>query len=116
MLSNATYTAVRRPRRPPAGRRRSAHDSCARTLGFRGVTITDSLDGTAKARGVSSGDLAELAAKAGTDMLLITGTEATSAAVFRRLVKDVTDGSLDPATLLASYQRILALKSGLTPG
>jgi hypothetical protein len=49
-------------------------------------------------------------------MLLITGTEGTSAAVFRRLVKDVNGGSLDPAALLASYERILALKSVLAPG
>ena len=100
-----------------AGWSRAIGDTLLREdMGFAGVTITDSLDGTAKARGVSSGDLAELAAKAGTDMLLITGTEGTSAAVFRRLVKDVKDGSLDPATLLASYQRILALKSALAPG
>jgi beta-N-acetylhexosaminidase len=115
MLSNATYPAY--DAEAAAGWSRAIGDMLLREdMGFAGVTITDSLDGTAKARGVSSGDLAELAAKAGTDMLLITGTEATSAAVFRRLVKDVTDGSLDPATLLASYQRILALKSGLTPG
>ena len=49
-------------------------------------------------------------------MLLLTGTEGTSSAAFRRLVKDVTDGSLDRATLLASYQRIVAMKSALTPG
>ena len=115
MLSNATYPAY--DAKDAAGWSRAIGDTLLRqVMGFQGVTITDSLDGTAKARGVSSGDLAELAAKAGTDMLLITGTEGTSAAVFRRLVKDVKGGSLDPATLLASYERILALKSGLAPG
>jgi beta-N-acetylhexosaminidase len=115
MLSNATYPAF--DATDAAGWSSAIGDTLLRhDMGFEGVTITDSLDGTAKARGVASVDLAELAAKAGTDMLLLTGTEETSAGIFRRLVKDVKDGSLEPATLLASYQRILALKSGLAPG
>jgi beta-N-acetylhexosaminidase len=115
MLSNATYPAY--DATDAAGWSSAIGDGLLRReMGFQGVTITDSLDGTAKARGVSSGDLAELAAGAGTDLLLVTGTEVTSAAVFKRLVGDVTDGSLDRAPLLASYERILALKTILAPG
>ncbi len=115
MLSNATYPAL--DAADAAGWSSAIGDTLLRgEMGFQGVTITDSLDGIAKARGTSSGDLAELAAGAGTDMLLITGTEATSAAVYRRLVGDLKDGSLERATLVASYQRILALKQRLAAG
>jgi beta-N-acetylhexosaminidase len=115
MLSNATYPAF--DATAAAGWSGAIGDTLLRhDMGFRGVTITDSLDGTAKARGVSSGDLAELAAKAGTDLLLVTGTEGTSAAVFKRLVGDLGEGSLERATLAASYERILALKASLGPG
>jgi beta-N-acetylhexosaminidase len=124
MLSNATYPAF--DATAAAGWSGAIGDTLLRhDMGFRGVTITDSLDGTAKARGVSSGDLAELAAKAGTDLLLVTGTEGTSAAVFKRLVGELGDGSLERATLAASYERatlaasyerILALKASLGPG
>jgi beta-N-acetylhexosaminidase len=115
MLSNATYPAY--DARNAAGWSRAIGDTLLRReMGFVGVTITDSLDGTAKARGVPSSDLAELAAKAGTDLLLVTGTEGTSATVFKRLVGALEDGSLDRSTLAASYERILALKAGLAPG
>jgi len=115
MLSNATYPAYDATN--AAGWSSAIGDALLRReMGFDGVTITDSLDGTAKARGVSSGDLAELAAKAGTDLLLVTGTEGTSAAVFERLVGGLEDGSLDRSTLAASYERILALKASLAPG
>jgi beta-N-acetylhexosaminidase len=115
MLSNATYPAY--DGTDAAGWSSAIGDRLLRRdMGFRGVTITDSLDGTAKARGVSSGDLAELAARAGTDLLLVTGTEGTSSAVFKRLVGDLGDGSLERSTLTDSYERILALKAGLAPG
>ena len=82
-------------------------------LGFRGVTITDSLDGAALARGVPTRVLADRAARAGTDMILVTGSEATSRGVFRTLLASATAGSIPEATLRASYDRIAALKAGL---
>ena len=44
-------------------------------------------------------------------MLLITGSEKTSAAVFADLVAKATSGAIALAPLQASYSRILALKS-----
>ena len=48
------------------------------TLGFTGISITDSLTGTAAARGLSAAALAIRAAQAGTDMILVSGTESTT--------------------------------------
>ena len=77
------------------------------------MTITDSLNGTAAARGLSSRSLALCAARAGTDMLLLTGSEASTRAVYESLVDAATTGSLSRTVLRASYTRILALKAGL---
>jgi beta-N-acetylhexosaminidase len=110
MLSNATYTAYDPVH--PAGWSPTIINGLLRgQLGYRGVTITDSLDGTAAARGMTDVTLAEHAASAGTDMILITGSEATSAGVFADLVAKATSGAIPLAMLQASYSRILALKS-----
>jgi beta-N-acetylhexosaminidase len=112
MLSNATYTAYDRSHAagwsPAIVRTLLRHD-----LGFAGVTITDSLDGTAKARGITTSRLALAAALAGTDMILTTGSESSSRTVYATLVRAATAGQIPRATLLASYNRILVLKSGM---
>jgi beta-N-acetylhexosaminidase len=112
MLSNATYTAWDRAN----GAGWSAAITTGllrRTLGFTGVSITDGLDGTAASRHLREVDLAVRAALAGTDMLLLTGTESTTAATYRTLVANAQSGVLPTATLKASYARILALKATL---
>jgi len=112
MLSNAVYLAY--DAENAAGWSPAIATTLLRDdLGFTGVTITDSLDGTAKARGVSSGSLALSAAKAGTDMILVTGSEATTSAVYTTLLDNALKGSIPRATLRASYDRIVALKAGL---
>jgi beta-N-acetylhexosaminidase len=112
MLSNATYSAY--DTHYAAGWSPAIATTLLRhTLGFTGVTITDSLDGTAHSRGLTSALLADRATKAGTDMLLITGSEATSRAVYAALLASATNGSIPQATLRASYDRIRALKAGL---
>jgi beta-N-acetylhexosaminidase len=80
-------------------------------LGFSGVTITDSLDGAAASRHVSERSLALRAAQAGTDFLLLTGPEKTTAGSYALLLAAARDGRLSTDSLLASYQRILALKA-----
>jgi beta-N-acetylhexosaminidase len=112
MLSNATYTAY--DSRNAAGWSHAiAVTLLRRDLGFTGVTITDSLDGTAKARGLWPRVLAVSAARAGTDMILTTGNEASTRGVFATLLRQAQLGSIPRATLQASYDRILALKAGL---
>jgi beta-N-acetylhexosaminidase len=111
MLSNARYTAL-----DPAfaaGWSPAINSLLRHELGFRGVTITDSLDGAAHARGVATKVLADRAATAGTDMILVTGSERTSRGVYAALLASATAGAIPEATLRASYDRIIALKAGL---
>jgi beta-N-acetylhexosaminidase len=112
MLSNAIYTAY-----DPwngAGWSRTIGTYLLRgQLGFRGVTITDSLDGAAHARSQPSSSLAVRAARAGTDMLLLTGSEPSSQRAYQALLGSATSGRIDRARLLASYRRILILKAKL---
>jgi beta-N-acetylhexosaminidase len=112
MLSNATYPAYDSVN--AAGWSHAiAVTLLRRDLGFTGVTITDSLTGTASARGLSTASLAIRAAKAGTDMILVTGSEASSRAVYASLLLQAQRGAIPRTTLLASYGRILTLKTGL---
>jgi beta-N-acetylhexosaminidase len=109
MLSNATYDAYDPDN--GAGWSRAISQTLLRgKLGFRGVTITDSLTGTAAARGVAQSDLAIQAALAGTDMILIGGSEASSSTVYDALLAAARAGAIPRTTLTASYERILALK------
>jgi beta-N-acetylhexosaminidase len=112
MLSNATYTAY--DTHHAAGWSPAIVQTLLRgTLGFRGVTITDSLDGTAHARGISARTLALASCRAGTDLILTTGSEASSRAMYTTLVQAATAGTISTSLLRASYARILSLKAGL---
>jgi beta-N-acetylhexosaminidase len=112
MLSNATYTAYDGAN--AAGWSHAINTDLLRTsLGFKGVTITDSLTGTAKSRGVTATSLAIKAAKAGTDMLMLTGSETSTASTYASLVREAQGGFISASRLQASYDRILALKGTL---
>jgi beta-N-acetylhexosaminidase len=112
MLSNATYPAYDATHAAGWSHYISVillrHD-----LGFTGVTITDSLDGTAHSRGLSDRTLAIRVAKAGTDMILITGSEATSRGVYTSLLREAQEGLISGITLRNSYARIRAMKAAL---
>jgi beta-N-acetylhexosaminidase len=82
-------------------------------LGFGGVTITDALSAAASVRGTTPGKLAVRSARAGADVLLVTGSDATSQAAFNRLLKAARSGAIPASNLQASYNRILRLKSRL---
>ena len=112
MLSNATYSAYDTVN-AAAWSRAIQVNLLRQTLGFTGVTITDSLDGTAHARGLPTSLLAVRAARAGTDMILMTGSEASTKAVYATLLADAQSGYIQTDRLRASYARILALKAGL---
>jgi beta-N-acetylhexosaminidase len=115
MLSNAIYTAYD-PWNAAGWSRAIGTYLLRRQLGFRGVTITDSLDGAAHQRGTTSTALAVRAATAGTDLLLITGSEPTSQNAYRTVLGAAAEGRIDRKRLLASYRRILALKATLSAG
>ncbi len=112
MLSNATYPAY--DSIYAAGWSPAIVGTLLRhDLGFTGVTITDALDGAAAARGLSTRSLAGRAARAGTDMILVTGSEASTRSVYDTLIKNAQGGVIPLALLRASYARILTLKAGL---
>ena len=112
MLSNATYTAY--DSHNAAGWSHAISVDLLRgDLAFNGVTITDSLDGTAAARGLPTWQLAVRAARAGTDMILVTGSEATTKTDYDKLLSLAKGGFIPRSTLVDSYDRILALKAGL---
>ena len=81
-----------------------------RELGFAGVTITDALDGAAATRGRALPSVAALAAQAGVDLLLLTGSEASSTAAYERVVAIAEQGRIPAPALNASYARIMELK------
>jgi beta-N-acetylhexosaminidase len=112
MLSNAAYSAYDPANAagwsPYVTRALLRHD-----LGFTGVSITDSLDGTAHSRGLPVGDLAVDAAQAGTDMILTSGSETTTSAVYARLLREAQAGTIFTSRLRDSYTRIMALKASL---
>jgi beta-N-acetylhexosaminidase len=112
MLSNAVYRAY--DRHNAAAWSHAIGTGLLRgDLGFRGVTITDALDGAAAARGILPNGLAVRSAAAGTDMILLSGSEAASRSVYRSLVDAASAGRIRTARLRASYERIVALKQGL---
>ena len=86
MLSNAAYAAWDPDH--GAGWSRTIVRTLLRTeLGYKGVTITDSITAAARTRGMAGWLLAAKAANAGTDLLLLTGTEASTAEAFDRILE-----------------------------
>lgn len=83
------------------------------TLGFTGVTMSDSLDSAAAVRHELDTSLAVKSAQAGNDLILVTGSEADGASVYNALLSAARSGALTSANLNASYARITALKSHL---
>jgi beta-N-acetylhexosaminidase len=112
MLSNAIYDAYD-PVNAAGWSRAIATTLLRRELGFRGVTMTDSLDGAARVRGIPPNGLAIGAANAGTDVILLTGSEAATRDVYATLLRAAQRGRIGRATLEASYRRILRLKARL---
>ncbi len=109
MLSNATYPAFDTK---PAVWSPAVQTLLRRGLGFAGVTITDALDAAGPTHHRSVASAALLSAQAGTDLLLVTGSEAESNAVYGRLLAAAEAGRLTQRNLERSYARILALKRG----
>jgi beta-N-acetylhexosaminidase len=109
MISSAVYPAYGRE---PALWTPAVHRLLRRELGFAGATVSDALEAVARTRGRSLESVAFLAARAGTDLLLFAGSEASTAAVHGDLVRAVVDGRLSRANLERGHRRILALKAG----
>jgi beta-N-acetylhexosaminidase len=112
MLSNAIYDAYD-PVNAAGWSRAIASTLLRRELGFSGVSMTDSLDGAARVRGIPPNRLAIGAANAGTDLILLTGSEAATRSVFPSLLRAAQSNRIGRVTLETSYARILRLKARL---
>jgi beta-N-acetylhexosaminidase len=111
MLSTAVYPGL--DWRAAAWSPPIIHGLLRGTLGFSGVTITDSLDSAAADRHQSITGVALRSAQAGCDLLLITGSGAESRGVYARLRRAAASGALPMSQLMASFKRIVAFKSHL---
>lgn len=111
MLSTAVYPAL--DPHAAAWSRPIIHGLLRGTLGFNGVTMTDSLDAAASVRHESDRTVALESAEAGADLLLVTGSQTTSRGVYAHLLAAAMSGTLPGSRLTASYNRIIALKSHL---
>ncbi|HYW29224.1 MAG TPA: glycoside hydrolase family 3 N-terminal domain-containing protein [Gaiellales bacterium] len=83
------------------------------TLGFKGVTITDSLASAAAVRHAGEALIAERCARHGDDILLVTGSEAATQQVYEALLAKARSGVITASNLQTSYDRILKLKGRL---
>jgi beta-N-acetylhexosaminidase len=105
MLSSATY--------PRLGPRPAVFEPRAYALlDSDVVTVSDDLTARAMA---GRRDVAVRAARAGADLLLYGGSEATSGGAFRRVLRAVRQGRLGELRVRESVARILALKAGAPP-
>ncbi len=110
MLSNAVYTASDPAN--AAGWSPAIIGGILRgDLAFSGVTMTDSLTGAAASRRTTEAVLAVRAAAAGSDLVLVNGSAASSVAVHDALLQAARAGTIPVASLRASYDRIVALKA-----
>jgi beta-N-acetylhexosaminidase len=79
-------------------------------LGFKGVTISDALAPLARSWNVTVEIAAIRAAKAGVDLLLVSGAQRDGAGAFDALLSEARRGALSLANLEESYRRIAGLR------
>jgi beta-N-acetylhexosaminidase len=111
MTSWAVYPALDRSR--PAGlSSKVIGGELRKRLGFKGVTITDSIDAGALERYGSLGNRGVLAASAGADLILCSqpSSGAQGISVVRALAHAISSGTVGRAANRASVSRILALR------
>jgi beta-N-acetylhexosaminidase len=110
MVSNAGYTAFDPTGAPAVLSRRIVVGLLRHQLGFRGVVISDSLD----APGPKARPATPLTASAiGVDVLLYT-SEASSEDAYAKLLAGAKAGFVPRFALVASWERIQALKRKLS--
>ncbi|MEJ7876629.1 MAG: glycoside hydrolase family 3 N-terminal domain-containing protein [Solirubrobacterales bacterium] len=111
MLANAVYPAFD-PRRPAGLSRVVASHELRRVVGFRGVSVTDSLDAAAITALGTPEEVAGMAARAGTDLLLFPSL-SSAARAGTSLARELRAGQLDRRPFRTSVARILRLRDSL---
>ena len=112
MLATAIYPAL--SPRPAAFSHRIVTGELRRRLGFRGVTITDSLGSAAVAEFGGQREVAVDGAAAGDDLLLFDDLPSALAG-HSALVAQLHQGGLKRAPFLAAAGRVLRLRRELAP-
>jgi beta-N-acetylhexosaminidase len=113
MLATAVYPAL--SPRPAAFSRRIVTGELRHRLGFRGVTITDSLGSTAVAEFGGQREVAVDGAAAGDDLLLFDDLSSALTG-HAALVAQLHKGGLKPAPFRAAAARVLRLRAELGSG
>jgi beta-N-acetylhexosaminidase len=113
MLATAIYPAL--SPRPAAFSRRIATGELRGRLGFRGVTITDSLGSTAVAEFGGQREVAVDGAAAGDDLLLFDDLPSALAG-HEALVAQLHKGGLERGPFRAAAARVLRLRTELARG
>jgi beta-N-acetylhexosaminidase len=115
MLSWATYPALD-PTRPAGLSATVIQRELRQRLGFRGVTVTDSLEAGALAQDGRTAQRAVLAASAGADLILASArtvegsTPNIGIAALHGIASAITSGQISSATAEEAAQRVLALR------
>jgi beta-N-acetylhexosaminidase len=113
MVSTATYKTLGASK--PAALSPTIVRGLLRTqLGFKGVVITDDLEGAAVSSTVPPAAAAASALQAGNDLLLYATRTDTSKQAFGQLVGRVKSGQIDRSVLQSAYDRITDLKDTTT--
>jgi beta-N-acetylhexosaminidase len=109
-VSNAGYTALDATGTPAVLSRPIVSGLLRRRLGFKGIVISDALEAPGPR---SHAGAAVTASSAGVDVLLYV-TEADAGAAYSRLLTGARTGALPHSALIASWNRIQALKRKLS--
>ncbi len=112
MVSSARYPALGTPKLPASQSRAIVAGELRRRVGFRGVTISDSLEAPGARAGAGPAKVALRAARAGTDLLLYVHCDAAAKAA-GVLANALEAGRLDRAEFERSVERILELRATL---
>jgi beta-N-acetylhexosaminidase len=111
MLSTAIYPSL--DRLPAALSRTIATGELRGRLGFRGVSISDTVESPALARFGGPARIAVRTVAAGTDLLLFARTYRAGARAAKGLERAAAAGVIPRAQLEAAARRVLALRSRL---
>jgi beta-N-acetylhexosaminidase len=113
MTSTATYTAFD-AKNPAAWSQAIIGDELRGKLGFKGVVITDDLEGAAVTNSLKPEQAALRSLAAGGDMVLFAKSAGTASNAYKTLLQAAKKGQLSRDTLQASYDRITSLKDGFS--
>ncbi len=109
MLGHLVYPAL--DPTMPASLSPAAVELLRGELGFDGVIVTDDLVMEGARRGGTTAEAAVEAAKAGVDLLMVSGPPEEQAAAYDAVVNAVESGEIPPERIQASVERIRNIKN-----